>query len=136
MCLVEWLQSLPDVRNVRPVKVAIGKETYEGAYYQQGRRMCFYLLGHLPKTYRKSSHECYTWTESPNEWYISSYTDANCFSEEFKHHHPFGYMFQVSPWDVSGKIDDYERRPYRRVPMAVKYLDTIPVSDRGETCDT
>lgn len=137
MTLVEWLESCGLV-NVAPCKVTIGKQVFEGAYaervnyYQPGmdavtrgeRRVgesyltrYFYLLGHLPKTYQKSSHECYVWEGNPHEWYVGSYsTDVSD-----KGFHPFGHSFMVMPWDCSGKVDDHAEKPYRRVPMVVEW---------------
>ena len=136
MTVVEWLSSLAGIRNVRPVSVTIGKQKYEGAYYEperhypggvhRGRNI--YLLGRVPKGYQKNSRECYVIEGEEHEWYVSIYADARCLHEPFKQFHPFGLSFQIAPWDVPGKIDDYERYPYRRVPATLTFLDQLATS--------
>lgn len=84
--IVEWLRSCSGVISARPVKVTIGKQTWEGALYvvqktyqpteravTEGRVKAgeeyteprLYLLGELPKTRKKT---CYPWISLPSVW--------------------------------------------------------------------
>ena len=133
--------------NVRPVRVTIGTQTWAGAEasrvveitpgcraWTEGRRhdvaRLVYVAGTLPKGYLRSTHVAYTRAGDPCEWYLASYYPAierhrqgPLSPDASSEYHPFGASFMLFPWDVDGKIDQYERRPYERLPLTVEYLD-------------
>jgi hypothetical protein len=138
--VAEWLSTLPHVADVHPVSVTIKGKVYHGARYKQtvpiapgcpayarGERAHIaehmYLLGELPAHYRRSTKACYAIEGDDREWYVSSYfqDDVMVHGSKFKLHHPFGNTFMLSPWAVpdGGKIDQYEPRPYARVPLTI-----------------
>ena len=138
--VAEWLKSLPNVSAVHPCRVAIEKETWEGAWYQrtgtwragmQGVQngthkegetyedTFLYLVGHLPKVAKRKKC-CYVF--GTLEWFVASY--SNDKPPLVTPYHPFGNSFQLKPWSIpNSKVDDGERSPYRRVPMTVEWLD-------------
>lgn len=131
--VADWLRTLPNARDVRPVSVTIGKQTWPGARYTSvnhysasmqavldGRKkvneeytqVAIFLAGPLPKRRKKGT--CFPF--DGQEWYIACYyegTDANEF-------HPFGATFILMPWTHEEKIDKHERFTYDRIPMTVK----------------
>lgn len=143
--VADWLRDLPNIRDVRPCRVTIGKSTWEGASYsqvfqwqqgmdgvQQGEHKAgeeyyvrhIYLLGKAPNTGRAG--QCFPY--EGKDWFVAGYYDgpnpeAIAPVESQIKHHPFGKMFMLSPWDAPGKIDEYERSPYRRTNMTVTFED-------------
>lgn len=136
-----WLESCRNpCYDVRPIRVQIGRQTWEGCEYKQdcdGRHPgapnqapytihALYLLGALPPSYRRSSKECYPWQGT--DWYIAGHTpmpDQDRRTQAQKEQYsPFGACFYLHPWKVPGgeSIDQYEEKPYRRLPMTVEYL--------------
>jgi hypothetical protein len=129
-----WLETLPHpCHDVKPVRVTIGRQTWEGCEYKQESTPpegapnqapytihALYLLGTLRRSYLHSSHECYPWEGDGREWYTAGYWQHEGTSES----QPFGRMFLLHPWEVptGESIDKYERHPYRRLPMSVEYL--------------
>lgn len=130
------LATLPNVRNVKPVRVTIGKKTWEGAAYEwlakgapgspaerEGRetwRKRFYLISKKPEPKRKT---CYTFQDG--EWYIGGWANkATAINPQFAKYHTFGEWFDISQWKVPDgtKIDYFTDKPYQRVVMTVEYL--------------
>lgn len=122
MAVVTWLQSLTNVKDVKPVKVLLDNLAYEGAMYTDTNRdddTRIILVGTQPEKMHKRSKFCFAWTDSPYEWYIGSY-----WSGTKNEHHPFGANFMLNPWKVPDgtRIDEYERKQYLRIPMTVETL--------------
>lgn len=139
-----WLESLRDMCEVRPVEVTIKGTTYQGCEYWQramppkGSRTegqeyvihALYLLAdRLPKCYARSSHVCFPRLNDGREWYIAGYSSELIPRKPGKcpdpaTFQPFGPAIYLHPWDVPGgeKIDYHEEKPYRRVPLEVRYL--------------
>lgn len=106
------------------------------------RNLKFVAVYDLPATRREPLERCFTHN---NEWYIAFYKQTGTVTE----HDPYGYMFAFSLHQVMNfgpykdwKIDTGERRPYRRLPMTVRYLDEEPSDvevhdqDSGSTSGT
>lgn len=74
-----------------------------------------YCIGFRPLHRRRKDKFAIVLEGEKNEWFVSCYSDDRCLTGEFAPHHPFGYTFQISPWDVAGKVDDGELKPYERV---------------------
>ena len=105
--IVKWLRSLPGVSNVKPVTLAIGKQTWKGAVYTtQDRDRRYYLVGDRPRPERKT---CYRFASDHRDWYVESYLDNyDDLHEAQKEYHPFGNHWLLSVWDVPG-------RPFNRI---------------------
>ena len=131
--LVEWLASLPGIREVKPLKVTIGPVTYDAASYLQDMeadkscrnpgpytREMVYCLGRRPKVVkgRPENKCCYTRLDDPRIWYVAGYTEE--IKPEHQEYNPLGHNFLLAPWNVDGSIDDGERKPYTRVPITVE----------------
>jgi len=140
--LIKWLESC-GCHDVRPCRVTIGSETWEGAYYkrtlQYGNcdavrwglkkpedtytRESIYCVGNLPKGYKpkRSNKVCYP--SVGFDWYIACYLNAPVDDERMAQYHPFGLSFILMPWDIDTvKIDSYEPKPYKRIPLQVDFL--------------
>jgi hypothetical protein len=131
--VVEWLRGMSEMIDVRACRVEIGDESWEGAEYVQrltpppGSRSteaydnrAIYLVGRLPKGYTGNKSRCYN--VDGVDWYVSGYWSGSD-DDAFDKYHPFGRNFMLRPWDTSDgqKIDHYEMRPYRRIPMTISY---------------
>ena len=139
----EWIRSLPNTSNVRPCRVTIKGQTWEGAYYEEEREWQqgmdgvqrgehkagdkyvirrIYLLGDRPVFNRE--RVCFPSYEGL-DWYVSGYCVT--FKPEQKKYHPFGKSFQILPWEIEGKPDckigSHELHPYLRVPMTVEFIE-------------
>ena len=137
--LAKWLTDC-HCENVKPCRVTIGKEFWEGCEYQQrgtyaadmdcvrngqhkagetylsNRRI--YLIGQLPKVYERRRNNCFQFDNG--EWYLSGYIVA--IKPEFALYHPFGPNFSLAHWDITDKkLDDGERFPYYRFQMTVEF---------------
>ena len=120
----EYLRTIPTVSEARPVKVTIGRETFEGAFYREtlahnGEPYTtekLYLVGTFPASYRRRRKTSYCFPGDEREWYVACYS-PEVIKPEFAAFHPFGKTFILAPWDVpSGEaIDKYETKPYTRV---------------------
>lgn len=131
----DYLVSLPHVKNVSACRVTIGKQAWEGARYtqvhkytsdmqgvQDGRfkagdeyeRVAIYLIGKRPDLKR----HCFPF--DGHDWYIACHTDpSKPIAPEHQQYHPFGHSFVLMPWDLPNSIDQYEPKPYHRIPMTV-----------------
>jgi len=135
-----WLKDLPSMGAVTDCTVTIKNVTYPAARYTQTRstpegsdawcrgertytREMIYCLGELPKHYVRRSKAAYLMPNDSHEWYIAGYWQGgeNPFApgEDMSKHHPFGKHFLLAPWNVAGKIDDYQQYPYDRIPITV-----------------
>jgi len=135
--MADWLRSLPNIKDVRPVKVDLGGVVFYGARFtsiheytagmqivQSGKASAgdkyesdrIELVGHRPETFQRRRKFCFQF--GIGEWFISHHFNQNVVNE----YHPFGASFGLRPWDAPGKIDDYDRHPYLRVPMSVEAL--------------
>ena len=136
MTLKQWLEALncTDVQNVR---VTINGQSWEGCRYKQhlqysqgmdcvsrGEKKAgeyyirekIYLIGKKPEFFKKA---CFPFGEF--EWYCAAYITE--IKEPFKHAHPFGVNFLLSPWDLAcSKVDDGEPKSYTRYPMTVEEI--------------
>lgn len=128
--LVEWaLKKWNGVQSVKPVEVTIGELKFSGVHYVQnlefnGRpytRTAYYLLGHLPEKIkgRASTKVCFP-DAAGVDWYAAGYIKSDGITPSNVQFHPFGEHFLLMPWDVADKIDQYEKKPYTRVPFTVK----------------
>lgn len=146
--VVEHLR--PHCQVVRPVRLTFdGKQVIEGAYYEQECtppegarnpepyvRQGFQLV-EPPKCYVKRTKRepkligtpiviiahkvCFVLEgmDTPHEWYVASY-----YLGEVNEQQPLGQNCLLGAWSIEGeKIDDYEPKPYRRVPVKVEFLD-------------
>ena len=145
-----YLNSLgTHIRAVDACVVTIGGEERPAARYTQrstppaGARnptpyesLRFYVLGELPAVVRSTparrhgSGICFPY--AGEEWYVGGgYTNhlLKPFGKatggtEFAKQNPLGEWFSLDRWIVPGgeKIDHHDTRPYRRVPLSVRYL--------------
>lgn len=138
MSLLEWLTSLPRVHKAEPVRVAIGSQTYEGVkyveylYYEKGMdivrrgerkdgeqytREVVYLLGDLPREYKRTTRIAFRLPEDQRDWYLACYHDGR----DAPNKPPFTPNFMLMPWDVDQAIDHYEtingKKPRTRIPV-------------------
>lgn len=138
MNLCEWLKSL-DCFDVSPVRVTIGKSTYEGAEYRQKRLHkgkpysdsedwipietyevhALYLLGELPASYRRSSKTCYVRNGDGRDWFVAGYYDK----ADVNPLQPFGRHFLLQPWTADLPIDQEEGKPRERMRIDVQSLE-------------
>lgn len=114
MNVYEWLRSCSGVTDVRPVKVTIGNETFEGGRYTQRCEDHIYLLGNLPQNYKKLKGKI-AFVVDGVDWYVAAHYQEVAETE----HQPFGSNFILMPWTNAERIDHYERTPYARVGMEV-----------------
>jgi hypothetical protein len=118
---------------VSPVKVTLKDEVFFGAQYllfyethQPSAR--FYLLGDLPKTYKKRKATCYVFRNKPNDWFISGWYNTAwlrknrypCTPDTVIH--PFGDYFSLGEWTAEGGIELGEDVKYHRHPSSVEIL--------------
>lgn len=122
MKLQEWLQNCPDVTNVKPVQVTLGKPkgkqfVYSGCSYIQRGEERLYLVGKrfLPK--RKAS--CFLCNNE--DWFVAGYIDE--VPKQFEECHPFGPNFLMMKWTVKEPIDMWEPHGYERIPMTIELVE-------------
>lgn len=127
------------VEGPRPCIITIGRTSWPAVWYKQERDTprgsrahsegertyvteAFYLLGNLPALKRRGN-AAFPWAEDGREWYVAGYSPKT-IKKEFRRYHKLGKNFLLMPWDVPGgeAIDRYERHPYKRAPMTVKWL--------------
>ena len=138
--VANWLRSLPNIVNIRACRVTIGKQTWEGAYYHRVRTWeqgmdgvtrgehqagevfedrNLYLLGKVPKV--KRSKSCFPW--EGKDWYVAAFYEG----AEKTSMQPFGRNCILAPWEIEKQpestIDQYEGKPYDRLPMTVEFLE-------------
>ena len=135
--LVTWLRDMCGCFDVEPVRVRIGRTTYEGARYKQKRvtsrgsrawlsgertyvAEAIYLLGSTPAVYRRSRRVVFTGVDA-REWYVTGWATAQIAADpKVARFHPFGEWFGIAPWDFEGeRIDQHEETPYQRVAVEV-----------------
>jgi hypothetical protein len=122
--VAEWLRGIDSITEVVPVVVTIGNNSWEGARYVQRGDIHLYLVGDMPKSYQRSSHEAYPHNDLL--WYISGWwkgmdARSTITAVQAKEYHPFGKMFMLMPWTCDLPID-YGEEPYRRVPMTIQEI--------------
>lgn len=123
-----------------PVIVTIKGKTYPAARYTErleypsGCRMitdgnakpgdtydreAIYVVGHRPAN---SDRSCFTIPGETHEWYISGYHGGGegYVAGNRTPAPALGAFFLLMPWDVDGKIDQYEQHPYKRVNATVE----------------
>jgi hypothetical protein len=122
--VADYLAGLPGVQEVRPIRLAIGRQRYHGAWYRQARdhngtpyqQEACYLVGGLPAAYRRSTRVAFILPNSAADWYVACYMPADRAADpKFAAYHPFGATFQLMPWTAAEPIDKYEPRPRRRI---------------------
>lgn len=122
---MQWLASFGHT-NIKPIKVKIQVTTKktvvcDGAEYQSkhfdGKRLMLLTGEYKAITNRK----CFTRDDSDNEWFVAGYATPELALER-PEQNPFGPSIIVSAWDVGGKIDQYENKEYKRLPMEVEYI--------------
>jgi hypothetical protein len=142
--VARYLESLPHIGNVHPVRVTIGEESFLGAIYTSqhadqstpSRRL--YLLGETPAVWRKAGRtrqgeSRLIFTFEDQDWYagggytpflLKPFKRPADFPAEIRQYHPFGHYFDISMWPTNqiGRIDKYDDKPRKRVPMNVEYL--------------
>jgi hypothetical protein len=118
--VAEWLRSLQSITVVEPITLTIGKQTWEGAVYTQGGQRRYYLVGELPKTWRKV---CFRFGDSQLDWFVSGYLQDPGLITRHKQYHPFGNNWMLKAWDIPDRpestIDDHEPIPYKRIKATV-----------------
>lgn len=119
--LVEWLKSLPRIRNVHPVKVVIvqGPKTrheFEAAQYMQDEQdgtpndeVRIYCLGDWHALHRKlrGGSVCFDYKVpggGTQVWYVACHS-AKVIRPEFAEYHRFGQTFMLMRWTAPGSID-------------------------------
>lgn len=139
--VASWLAGV-GCRDIRPVRVTIGAQTWEGCRYLQERKTpencrawdegqrtydleAIYLVGGLPRAYEQDRRLALTLAGDSREWYVGAFATVQCLVEPYAQYHPFGLNVMLMPWEVpSGdKIDYREGRRYRRLPLTVEYLE-------------
>lgn len=124
--VAEWLESLVDITDVRPVIALLRGREYEGAVYTQRGETRFYLIGDRPKK-RKVCFNLYTEdSKMDHEWFVIGYVEKweelTIAQQEYS---PFGNHFVLGAWDIEGdpgsKIDDYEDHKYQRIGIDLKF---------------
>jgi hypothetical protein len=122
--LVAYLSALPNCSGVKPVKVSLGRATYEGAQYVDsnfGTTPRLYLIGDLPKSYLRRRKTCYTFEGDSRDWYIAGYMTADRMTEKFAPYHPCGANVLLCAWDSpQGSIDSHEEKRYTRVAASLE----------------
>ncbi len=78
-------------------------------------RECIIAIGERPKGKFALTMNFSGLVGCDYEWFVSSYMTQDRLTEENKQFHPFGITFQISPWNVQGKVDDGEKKPYKRI---------------------
>ena len=123
--ITAWIKSLPGVLTSKPCRVTIGKETWEACRYTRAFdedkpsrwvREFILCVGKLPKAKRDHPRSsCFPFEGL--DWYVAGHSSTT----EVNEWQPFGYDFQLSPWDCKdgSKIDTHERWTYKRFPMTV-----------------
>jgi len=144
MTLQEWLVNECNCHDVRPVRVTIGEQSWEGCYYKQTLEYqigmdavsrgdkkagdkyteeAIYVIGKLPKVkYNKrgkvdlDAKVCFPLNGV--DWYVSGYMLEENFKPENRQFHPFGVSFILRPWNIPNEaIDKYEQKKYLRIPL-------------------
>lgn len=137
MDLVTWLEK-NGCYEVEPVRVKIGRLTYEGARYKQDRTApagsraalegradytaeALYLLGPLPAAYQRTSRVCFTGVDE-REWYVSGWVSPSAARDPLTRDYHFdgNQAVMLAPWFLDEKIDQHEETPYRRVRVHVE----------------
>ena len=118
--------------DIKPVRVRIGRQRYEGAFYRQiqaiapgcrayeeGQRShvveALYLVGPLPAAYRRSQRVAFRLPGDGRDWYVAGWYPADLPNE----YHPLGRMLTLRPWLDGEPIDVWAPRPYRRVDATI-----------------
>ena len=123
--IAEWVRNLgsDNVRDVEPITLTIGKQSWEGAVYTLRGRRWFYLHGELPKSYGPGPKTCYRFPEDDTDWFIAGYMDnydnLNDFQQAF---YPFGNHWTMKAWSVGDMEIDRHRskdQKYRRVEVTI-----------------
>jgi hypothetical protein len=137
--VLAWLTKC-NCHDLKKVRVTIGKQSWTGVEYKQtmhyeasmmacthGKktpkdtwtRHNIYLPGDLPTGHHKVK-ACFPYQD--RDWYVATYIESKAI-KGFDGYHPFGPNFIISPWDIpDSKIDDGERKPYKRIPTQIEYL--------------
>lgn len=121
--ICNFLNGLPHVTNVTPCTITIGRQAYPAARYVQDGRNMVYCAGLLPKPYLRSGRLAFVMPDSANEWYVACYSgrivDRKQECKLQTKIHPFGNSFILAEWNLPDRIDAYESRPYRRIPVGL-----------------
>jgi len=137
--LAEWLVKDCKAFDVRPLRLTIGRATYEAAAYKRtvtppaGSRNlepyvdeAIYAIGRLPSAYRRRKRTVFRFQGDVREWFIACHMPKENLTSENAPYHPFGETFILAPWEVPGgeSIDKYsywggEIKPYTRVPATI-----------------
>jgi hypothetical protein len=110
---------------------------------------CIKVVGMLPKCKQRSGNVCFRLEGDERDWYVCCYSGEMVPMRQALHRHhrqvlvplggpenavvksgPWHNDFQLAPWDSSkfkpgyenSKIDDYERFPYKRIPITITRL--------------
>lgn len=129
--VAKWRKSIPHIQSIRPCVITIGSDSYEGASYEcvgeyipnmdaivRGERKpgdifiqrSIYLVGDVPAVVKECRRTCFTF--EGQDWYLAVHSGPGAKA-------PFGPFIIIDPWTATSKID--ADRPYRRVPMTVKF---------------
>lgn len=127
----------PDVFDVRPCWVKIRRTVYPACQYSQQRanlntgedytQTMIYCCGLLPADYLRSSRIVFI--SGGEERYVAAYWPQKRNAHQKtpnvgdpgSAYHPLGAMFLLTVWDAPEKIDQYEPRPYKRVPITITF---------------
>lgn len=115
--LANWLKTLKTTLNAIDGVLTIGKKQYVAARYTSRfdapkgcanpgpyEREMVIAIGEKPK-----GKTVFVLEGSTFEWFVSSYMTKERMTPANAEFHPFGMTFQISPWDVGGKVDDGEK---------------------------
>ena len=137
--LTDWLVKDCKAFDVRPLRLTIGRATYEAAAYKRtvtppaGAHNpapyvdeAIYVIGRLPSAYRRRKNTTFRFEGDARDWFVACYMSKDRLAPEFAPFHPFGETFILAPWEVpSGDpIDKYnywrgEHKSYTRIPVCV-----------------
>jgi hypothetical protein len=119
--VVSLLTNIPTCRDIVPVTVVLGKQSFHGAYYVQDREhdgkayehAAYYLAGDIPSMCRRNSRIAFDL--NGEDHFIACY--ANEATPEAERY------FQIMKWGQETPIDHHDilsgKKPYQRLSMIV-----------------
>lgn len=131
--LVDWANnSWPNVTKITPIRLILKNQTWEGVRYLDWinvgknnpgiprKDYSYYILGELPKIYRKSNKICFVMPDSNFEYYIAGYYQES--DKAFEAYHPCGKNWLLMPWTSNEPIDLYSQKEYTRFNLGIDLL--------------
>lgn len=68
-----------------------------------------------------TNRKCFTRDDHEKEWFVAGYATPE-LAQKQPDANPFGPSVMVCAYFGDNKIDQYEKKPYTRLPMKVEYL--------------